>query len=74
MIPVGATPARKVGGSYQADGWIVGRFKTLDGEDRVVFEFAQPPADDLVQDWPAFLPGLLRIFRPDQVEPREVAP
>jgi hypothetical protein len=48
-------PARKVGGSYQADGFIVARFRTRAGVERVVFEFEQPA-------------GMLHIFAADQVE------
>lgn len=47
--------ARKVGGSYQAEGTIVSEFKTLAGKTRYVFEF----------DYPA---GMLHIFGPEQVE------
>lgn len=47
--------ARKIGGSYEADGHVVARFKTLAGAERLVFEFAEPA-------------GLLHIFRPDQVQ------
>lgn len=46
---------RKVGGNYQADGWIVGRFCNRNGDERVVFEFA-------------VIPGMLHIFSPHQVE------
>lgn len=46
--------ARKVGGSYQADGMVVARFKTTAGLDRVVFEFDEPK-------------GMLHIFNADQV-------
>ena len=53
-IPVG-TRARKVGGSFQADGVVVGNFKTLSGEQRYVFEF----------DVPA---GMLHIYGPTQLE------
>lgn len=52
--------ARKVGGSYQADGTIVARFKTLTGKDRVVFEFDQPA-------------GMLHIFDTAQVNPIEAS-
>lgn len=51
--------AIKVGGSYQAEGWIVARFKTRGMQDRVVFEFAEPA-------------GMLHIFDVKQVE--EVKP
>jgi len=50
-------PARKVGGSYQADGWIVARFTTRSGAQRVVFEFVEPA-------------GMLHIFSVEQVERR----
>lgn len=47
--------AKKIGGSYQADGTIVSTFATLAGETRHVFEFDQPA-------------GMLHIFGPGQVE------
>ncbi len=47
--------ARKVGGSYQANGTIVATFKTLAGEARVVFEFDEPK-------------GMLHIFGEAQIE------
>jgi hypothetical protein len=47
--------ARKVGGSYQALGWIVAAFLTRSGAPRVVFEFETPP-------------GMLHIFNAHQVE------
>lgn len=47
--------AKKVGGSYQAEGTIVSTFATLAGETRHVFEFDQPA-------------GMLHIFGPGQVE------
>lgn len=50
-------PARKIGGSYQADGAIVARFKTRAGDERVVFEFDTPR-------------GMLHIFNTDQVRNR----
>jgi hypothetical protein len=53
-IPVG-TAALKVGGSYQANGIIVGNFKTTAGEQRYVFEFDEPK-------------GMLHIFGPSQVQ------
>lgn len=53
--PSAMKKAKKVGGSYQADGTIVSTFKTLTGEVRHVFEF----------DYPA---GMLHIFGPSQVE------
>lgn len=46
--------ARKIGGSYQAEGWIVATFQTLEGEVRVVFQFDAFP--------------MLHIFRQHQVE------
>jgi hypothetical protein len=46
--------ARKIGGSYQADGTIVSVFKTKAGKWRVVFEFNEPA-------------GMLHIFNTDQV-------
>jgi len=48
-------PARKIGGSYQADGAVVARFKTRTGLERVVFEFNEPK-------------GMLHIFTPEQIE------
>ncbi len=50
--------ARKVGGSYQAEGMIVSSFKTLAGEQRYVFEFDSPK-------------GMLHIFGPSQIEIEE---
>ncbi len=47
--------AQKVGGSYQADGIIVGAFRTTEGAERYVFEFVQPG-------------GMLHIFGPAQLE------
>lgn len=47
--------ARKVGGSYQADGTVVAVFGTLSGKLRYVFEFDTPK-------------GLLHIFGPEQLE------
>ena len=46
---------RKVGGSYQATGYVVSIFDTTQGKTRVVFEFE------------AF-PGMLHIFTPEQLE------
>lgn len=51
--------ARKIGGSYQANGTVVAQFKTLGGADRVVFEFDEPA-------------GMLHIFASEQVELREI--
>jgi len=48
-------PARKIGGSYQADGAVVARFQTRAGLERVVFEFNEPK-------------GMLHIFTPEQIE------
>lgn len=48
-------PARKIGGSYQANGAVVARFKTRAGLERVVFEFNEPK-------------GMLHIFTPEQIE------
>lgn len=48
-------PARKVGGTYQANGSVVSEFKTIAGNDRVVFEFSEPS-------------GMLHIFTPSQIE------
>lgn len=42
------TRVRKIGGSYQADGTVVAVFKTLSGEERVVFEFDEPREDSEV--------------------------
>ena len=47
--------ARKIGGSYQADGTIVAVFTTLSGKERVVFEFDEPK-------------GMLHIFGTEQIE------
>lgn len=49
---------RKVGGSYQANGWIAAAFTTRTGEERYVFEFETPP-------------GMLHIFREDQLKEME---
>ena len=49
------TEARKIGGSYQADGYIISRFTTTAGAERVVFEFIEPK-------------GMLHIFTPEQIE------
>lgn len=46
--------ARKTGGNYQADGWVVGAFMTRAGLLRYVFEFEQ-------------IPGMLHIFTPEQI-------
>lgn len=46
---------RKVGGSYQADGIIVGIAVTTTGDVRYVFEFEQ-------------YPGMLHIFNEGQLE------
>lgn len=48
-------PARKVGGAYQANGYVVSEFKTIAGNDRVVFEFSEPSS-------------MLHIFNPSQIE------
>lgn len=53
VLPIGSK-ARKIGGSYQADGTVVSVFKTTAGELRYVFEFDQPK-------------GMLHIFGPSQV-------
>lgn len=55
MVPYAA---RKVGGSYEATGTVISSFKTLAGEERVVFEF------DMI-------PGMLHIFNPNQLVPLE---
>ena len=47
--------ARKVGGSYQADGHVVCTFTTRSGAVRHVFEFDQPA-------------GMLHIFNSEQIE------
>lgn len=49
-------PVRKVGGSYQWDGYIVSRFTTRTGKERVVFESETPPGVLHIYD-----PGQLRI-------------
>ena len=46
---------RKVGGSYQAEGFIVGIAITTTGDVRFVFEFEQ-------------FPGMLHIFNEGQLE------
>jgi hypothetical protein len=46
---------QKVGGSYQADGYIVGIAVTTMGQVRYVFEFEQ-------------YPGMLHIFNEGQLE------
>lgn len=46
--------ARKIRGSYQADGTIVAAFETRSGLQRYVFEFDEPA-------------GLLHIFGPQQL-------
>lgn len=50
------TPIRafKIGGSYQAAGWIVSIFQTTNGEQRLVFEFDEPK-------------GMLHIFNNSQI-------
>lgn len=48
------TKVRKTGGSYQADGIIVGIAVTTTGEVRYVFEFEQ-------------FPGMLHIFNGSQL-------
>ena len=53
--PTTPQPARKIGGSYQADGYIISRFTTTAGAERVVFEFNEPK-------------GMLHIFTPEQIE------
>lgn len=47
--------ARKIGGSFQADGNIVADFKNMAGERRLVLEFAA-------------YPGMLHIYNPNQIE------
>ena len=49
---------RKVGGAYQADGFIVGVAVTTRGDVRYVFEFVGPA-------------GMLHIFNEGQLEARE---
>ena len=46
--------AVKMVGSYRAEGTVVSEFQKADGQTRLVFEFDTPP-------------GLLHVFRPDQV-------
>ena len=48
--------ARKVGGSYQANGTVVAAFKTLLGKQRYVFELDE-------------FAGMLHIFNHEQLEP-----
>jgi hypothetical protein len=47
-------PAVKIGGSYQAEGFVVAEFTTTAGERRVVFEFT-------------VIPGMLHIFNLNQI-------
>lgn len=47
--------AEKIGGSYQATGWIVAIFETTQGERRYVFEFDEPK-------------GMLHIFNQSQIK------
>ena len=47
--------ASKIGGSYQASGWIVAIFETTAGELRYVFEFDIPK-------------GMLHIFSGSQIK------
>lgn len=55
-VPQGARRrARKVGGSYEADGWVVAEFKTMAGAIRYVFEFDNPA-------------GMLHIFNGTQLK------
>lgn len=49
--------AKKVGGSFQADGVIVSEFKTTSGKTRYVFEFTHPE-----------VAGMLHIYGPEQLE------
>jgi hypothetical protein len=49
---------RKVGGTYQADGIVVGIAVTTKGDVRYVFEFEQ-------------FPGMLHIFNEGQLEHRD---
>jgi hypothetical protein len=49
---------RKVGGTYEADGIIVGIAVTTKGDVRYVFEFEQ-------------FPGMLHIFNEGQLEHRD---
>ena len=51
---------RKIGGTYQADGFIVGIAVTTRGDLRYVFEFAT-------------FPGMLHIFNEGQLELNESA-
>jgi len=55
LITQPGTRIRKVGGSYQAEGYLRSVFTTGSGEARIVFEFREPK-------------GLLHIFRPDQIK------
>jgi len=48
--------ACKIGGSYQATGTIVAKFKARDGSDRYVFDFDNPA-------------GMLHIFGATQLGP-----
>lgn len=53
--------ARKVGGSYQAEGTVVAEFLTTTGEQRYVFEFDVPQ-------------GMLHIFGQSQLKFEEPVP
>ena len=53
--PTTPQSASVFGGSYQADGYIISRFTTTAGAERVVFEFNEPK-------------GMLHIFTPEQIE------
>ena len=55
--PAPTTPqsASVFGGSYQADGYIISRFTTTAGAERVLFEFKEPK-------------GMLHIFTPEEIK------
>ena len=54
-------PVRKVGGTYEADGFVVGVAVTSRGDVRYVFEFVEPA-------------GMLHIFNEGQLQAREGKP
>jgi hypothetical protein len=54
-------PVRKVGGTYEADGFVVGVAVTSRGDVRYVFEFVEPA-------------GMLHIFNEGQLRAREADP
>ncbi len=57
--------ARKVGGDYQADGWLLGEFRTLAGQRMAVFEFELIPSVMVV------LPRNMLLVMPDMAPPND---